>query len=355
MTPRERVEAILGGKPADQVPFTSYPGEIPGEECNRRLLELGLCIVQRISGVRTLMPDVKETVAEFVDSDGLKKRRTVVETPVGTVSSLGAFAKNGVCPVERFFKSPDDYKVLRFWVDNRQFEENYAEVLERMAAADESQVFRGVVGGEPMQKVITMMGIESFSIEWMENRDEVISLCSACLEEARRQYPIVANGPLWHMNCGGNCVPEIIGLERFREFYVPFYNECAEVMHKHGKLVGTHLDANNRMWAREVGETALDYIEAFTPPPDGDLGVGEALAAWPGKVLWLNFPSSVHLLGPDRVRDALHESLGQAQDGSRLIVGITETVPPEIAVETFPLMGEILVRHGKLPLNERAE
>lgn len=355
MTPRERVEAVLGKRQADRVPFTSYPGEIPGKPCLDRLLDQGLCLVRRMSGVKAVTRDVKQTVEEFTDpEDGVRKRRTVVETPVGTATAVGAYAQDGVCPVEPFFKSPEDYKVLRFWVENRQFTEAYDQVLDAMADSTPSEVFRGTVGGEPLQKVITMMGVVNFSMEWLDNRDEVMNLYNACLEEARRQYPLVAKAPLWHMNCGGNCVPEIIGLERFKQLYVPFYNEVSEYMHRHDKLVGTHLDANNRLWAKEVGETELDYIEAFTPPPGGDLSVGEALEAWPGKVLWLNFPSSVHRRGAEHVRRVLLDILHQAGSGERLIMGITETVPPEIAAETFPLLGALLMEHGKLPLSQES-
>ena len=32
---------------------------------------------------------------------------------------------------------------------------------------------------------------------------------------------------------------------------------------------------------QEIGATALDFVEGFTPPPLGDLELEEARAAWP--------------------------------------------------------------------------
>ena len=50
-----------------------------------------------------------------------------------------------------------------------------------------------------------------------------------------------------------------------------------------------------------IAATDLDYIEAFTPAPDTDMTLAEARKAWPDKVLWLNYPSSLHLKSDARV------------------------------------------------------
>ena len=65
------------------------------------------------------------------------------------------------------------------------------------------------------------------------------------------------------------------------------------VQNEEGKFLGCHLDANNRAILATVRESRLDFVEAFTPPPDCNVAVDEALEAWPGKRLWVNFPSSV--------------------------------------------------------------
>ena len=93
-----------------------------------------------------------------------------------------------------------------------------------------------------------------------------------------------------------------MGPPRYREFCLPLVRECAEFLHRKGKLLGTHLDGNNRPWARDVAEAPFDYIEAFTPAPDTDMTLREALDAWPDKVLWINFPSSLHLADRGRGR-----------------------------------------------------
>ena len=39
------------------------------------------------------------------------------------------------------------------------------------------------------------------------------------------------------LNYGGNVSPEIVGLERFEQYYVPHYQSFCEIMHAGGKTV----------------------------------------------------------------------------------------------------------------------
>ena len=163
----------------------------------------------------------------------------------------------------------------------------------------------------------------------MDNRDEILKLYEAVLANRRKIYPIVAQSPVMHANYGGNVTPEIIGLENFEKYYVPHYNKAAEIMHKHKKLIGCHFDANCKLISKAIAATNLDYIEAFTPAPDTDMTLAEARQAWPNKVLWLNFPSSVHLRPEAEVAKTAVDLLDQAENINGLIMGITEDMPPD--------------------------
>jgi len=107
--------------------------------------------------------------------------------------------------------------------------------------------------------------------------------------------------------------------------------------------------ANNKMLAPLVAQSGLDYIEAFTPPPDCDLSVGEAMRVWPGKIIWINFPSSVHLQGAEEIDQAAIEILDQARPfGNRLIFGATEDVPEDHWRESYAAIMRTLRRCGPL-------
>lgn len=350
MTPRKRVEAVLRGELPDRVPLTMYESKIPQCAAERRLRNEGLCIVYRTSVFKTHTPDV-ETRTEGFGVDGASYVRTFFRTPVGELSEVSRPAGFTSWNVERRFKRPEDYRVLRFMVENQRFEEDYAAYAKKEADLGGDFILRAALGLTPLHQImIHWMGLETFAVEWAERRGEVLDLYAAMVQKQREVYRLVGRSPASHANYGGNEVPEVMGLERFEKYCVPLYAEAAEELHKGGVLLGSHLDGNNRLWAGAVAASALDYVEALTPPPDCDLSVREALDRWPGKFVWINFPSSVHLEPIATIEETTRELLRQAAPGGRFIVGITEDIPEDRWRPNMLAISRVLRREGRLPL-----
>ncbi len=330
MTPRERVEAILNGRPADKVPLTIYEYKIPQCVVERQLRNEGLCIVERrVPTVITERPNVRIETHRYTE-DEVVKVRTTYHTPVGDLYQIDQPADFTSWHLSKLFKSPDDYKPLMFLVQDEQYLPDYEEFAKAERERGEDFILRTSVGGTPLHTImIHWMGHETFAVEWYERRDEVLKLYDAMVEKKRELYPLVARSPASHANYGGNEVPEVMGVERFAEYVVPLYNEAAEVFHKHGKLLGAHMDGNNKPWAHLIAGSGLDYVEAFTPAPDTDMSLADALGAWPDKVLWINFPSSLHVASIERIEEVTRDLIEQAGDTNRLIIGITEDIPAD--------------------------
>jgi hypothetical protein len=345
-TPRQRVETALRGGHGGVVPFTMYESKIPQCAEERAMRNRGLCVVDRTHSYRSHSPNVKTTSHDYYEN-GKRFVRTVHETPVGTLSTVHQPAGFTSWRHEHLFKSPDDYKALLFMIRDARFEPAYEAAARRQERWGGDGIVRDTIGLEPLQTLISgTMGTQTFCIEWMTNRDEVLKLYEATVERNRLVYPIVAQGPLGHANYGGNVVADIIGLENFERYYLPHYEEAAEVLHRHGKLIGSHHDANVRLFAEAIGRSALDYIEAFTPAPDTNLTMAEARAAWPGKTLWINFPSSLHLASDERIRAATLDLLDQAGTPDGVIFGITEDMPPERWRDSCRAIMDGLDRHA---------
>lgn len=152
-----------------------------------------------------------------------------------------------------------------------------------------------------MRSIYTYLGVETFCVEWLERRDDLLGLYAALHERDRRAYEVVADSPHQVLQYCGNVSPEIVGLPRFEQYVLPHYEELAEVLHRRGKLLLVHLDANCKLLGSAIAASGIDIVEAFTPAPDTDLSLAEARALWPEKTLWLNFPSSVHLASDEVV------------------------------------------------------
>ena len=343
MTPRERVLAVLQGRKPDQVPLTIYETMFPQCAAERVLRNAGACIIERRVPSFTKSTPNCVTETHTYHRDGHERRRTVIRTPVGEISTVDEAAGFTRWTIERLFKGPQDYKVLRYMAEDEQYAPNYEAYTRAEKYCGDDVLMRYGPGGIPLHVImIHYMGVELFAVEWMERRDEILRLERAMRESQRKAFPIVAASPITHANLGGNLAPEVMGPPRLREFCLPFLNECAEIMHEHGKLLGSHMDANNKAWAADLAASKLDYIEAFTPAPDTDMTLAEALEAWPDKVLWINFPSSLHLASLDVIRRTTRELIETAAGTHRLILGITEDMPEDRWQENLLAISEVI-------------
>ena len=331
MTPKARVECVLRGGVGETVPFTMYENKIPQCVTERLLRNRGLCIVKRdVPAFKTHRPGVRTTQRVFSEN-GKKLVETCHETPSGTLTLLEEPLVFTSWTHRHLFKTPDDYRALRAFIAAERYEPNYAEFSRAQADFGEDAIFRAGFGLEPLQALISgqLMDMQTFCMEWMENRDEILKLYALLVEQRRQVYGLVAESPALIANYGGNVVVQAIGPKVFEQYYLPHYDEAAEVMHRHGKLIGCHFDAHCKQLSALIARTKLDYIEAFTPTPDTDMTLAEARAAWPDKVLWINFPSSFHLHENAAVERTAVNLLHELDRVDGVIMGITEDMPPE--------------------------
>ncbi len=328
MTPKERVMTALRREQPDKVPFTVYEYKIPQCAIERDLRNQGLCIVHRMRSYKVFHPNVIEKSYHYADEKNRHVIRTIYATPLGDLSTLTEPADFTTWKHEYLFKSEDDYKKLLFILRDLTAVPDYDTAAQKVQMLGSDFVVRDQLLLEPLQALISdYMGTETFCYQWMDNRDQVMELYDALLENSRKVLRLVAEGPLEFANLGGNVVPTIIGADTFRKYYVPVYNEAAELLHKRNKLIGCHLDADNTIIMDDIANTSLDYIEAYdagiSPP------VKTAREKWPDKVLWLNWPSAWHLLDHDQVYQKTKCLLDEAYPCNGFIIGITEDLPED--------------------------
>ena len=343
MSPRERVLAVLRREPVDRIPLTIYESKIPHCTTERRLRNEGLCIVDRsVNAFVQNQPSCPEETRTWTEN-GKERVRRIVHTPEGDLTGAYEHAGFTAWTFERLFKGPKDYKRLMAMVRGHQFRPNYEAFVEAEKWKGDDVIMRANVGPCPLHWImIHWMGVEVFSEEWAERRDEILALEAVMRENLRRVYPILADAPITHANFSGNEIPEMMGPPRYKEFCIPLFDECAEFFRPKGIFLGTHLDGNNAAWADAVGASGLDYIEAFTPAPDTDMTIEAALAAWPDKVLWINFPSSVHLADIETIKRTTREIIAAAEGTNRLIIGITEDMPPDRWQENMLAISDVI-------------
>ncbi|MEW6749419.1 MAG: hypothetical protein AB1505_00390 [Candidatus Latescibacterota bacterium] len=354
MDGRERLRAIFEGERVERVPFALKGWRIPQCAAELRLRQEGMCILDARSVYAVVSPNV-ETRADSFTEGGVGYVRTAIRTPAGELSALTRQAGGTTWRLEFPFKGPEDYRALKAMVRDRRYLPSYEGFLQAQERVGGEAYFKTGAPGAPLHEVIySFMGLDTFATEWAERRDEVLALVRALADSEREAFVLTARSPARLVQIGGNYSPEVLGKPRFLEHVQPHWEEACGILHEGGKLVGCHLDADNRLWAAEVGASPLDWIEAFTPAPDTDMSLADARQAWPGKTLFINFPSSVHLQAAPQIAATTRQLLREAAPGDRFVVGITETVPEDRWPESFTTILRTLNECGRLPVDPSA-
>jgi hypothetical protein len=340
----EIVQALRGGCP-EYVPFTFYDTILPSSINRVKLQEKGLAICARRDVFRTVMRDVD--VKRVKEDDG--SVRTIYSTPFGSVNQRSrpdAYGSVLMAPVEHFIKSRDDYLVAEFIMKNTYYEPIYDFFLnERSSIGDRGYTLCQTCYSPFIDIQISWVGQEQFCYELADNWDAIMSLYEIMRKKQREMYQVVAESPAEYVLYGGNIVPEMIGPARVRDFILPCWEDFAQLLHEKGKKLGVHLDADNRLILDIVKQSPLDFVEAFTPPPDCSVSVLEARSAWPEKTLWINFPSSVHIRDDAVIEKTTRELLEDAGQRNGFLMGITEDIPHEHIERSVSIILKVIEEH----------
>jgi hypothetical protein len=357
MTPRQRIITALRGEMPDQVPLCAYPGLLPRGEVERQLRDDGMGIFHRVGVVGSSSPNATTATTAYTHEER-SYTRNALRTPVGevyeTIRHGGGYGSSLRC--EFFIKEPKDYKVMQFAVKDARYSPAYDGFREAVRTLGEDGAVIGNLGYTPMMQMLIMwMGPERFAVDYYENPDDFFSLYEALCKRHEEQYEIAANSPAEFVIYGDNVTAKMIGLERFQKYVVPCYNRLADALHAKGKKAGSHLDGDLLLLKDAVRDSKLDFIEAYNPPPDGDLSIKEARASWGKKAISINFTSSIHLASPEQIEEHTLQLLRDSHPGAGFIIGVTENIPEHVWQTSLPVIGRVLRQHGRLPLSLDSE
>ena len=331
---REEIECALEGGRPDYMPFTAYESHIPtAPEARQKLMAMGLSVCCRQAVSRGVTPNVK---LKLVD-EGHDAVRAILQTPLGEVSKLSRKAAyDSYAPVEFYVKTKDDLKIVEFIVKDRRCEKAYEDFQAAQARIGASGIVISGAGYSPLLELqLVWLGQENFCYMMADDPDAVLSLYEVICKAEQEGHNIVAESPAKYINYCGNIVPEMLGMENIRRYVEPRWKAFADQLHAHHKKMGSHVDANNLLILDMIRATGLDYLEAFTPPPDCNVSVELARRELPDRTLWINFPSSQHLGSDERISAITTEILQQAGDRKGVLFGITEDVPAEHMVRSY--------------------
>ena len=346
MNNRDRLLAVLRGDQLDRVPFAQYDSMAPNDEAWSLLGRNNLGLL-RWSGIHSIHHPNCRTESVPIERDGHRGERRTLHTPAGDLTeeyvwepALGTASRR-----ERFVKEPEDYLVLKAYLQDAVVVPNVECFLRDRDQLGEDGIPHVNLPRTPFQQMwIEWVNLDDFCAH-LTDSPEIVEECMTLMAGIIRQTLEVARTvDLPHIVFGDNITAPIIGESYFRRWAVPSYRLASEML---DVPVFVHMDGDLKPLWDAIGESGVRGIDSLSPPPDNDTSPGDVIRMWPEMRMFLNFPSSVHLAPPSTIRRTADEILAQAGHSGRLVMGITENMPPDAWRTSYPEIVAAISEFGK--------
>ncbi len=362
MTMRERMLAVVRGHEHDRVPFVQYSGlAAPDEEVWQVLGREQMGLLRWTSLYRLHTPHC-HIEAEDIQRGTRKGLRRRLVTPAGELTQERLINPTLHTPVTatQFVKSPGDYHALLAYLRDAEVVADLEGYFETVRDMGERGLPHTVVGRTPYQALwvewVSIQDLIEHLVEAEELMDEVFTTLA---QIQRRVFEVVTEAvveaadvgaPVPYVTFCDNIEASAIGEHFFRTFAVPAYDELAGMLDETGLDVPVfvHMDGDLMPLWDAIAESRVRGVDSFSPPPDHDTPVAEAVSRWPDMRLLVNFPSSMHLAGARQVYATTMEMLEQGGTSGRLQIQVSEIVPPGAWAVSFPAIVKAIHDFGRV-------
>ncbi|MBM4049650.1 MAG: hypothetical protein FJ279_31530 [Planctomycetes bacterium] len=370
MTHRQRALAAMRGQPVDRLPFIARmelwydfharAGTLPPRYRGWSLWDIqrdldfgifgrgGTLFKQSFDNVEVReKPHGLETVTEYV-------------TPVGTLSTRHVWTPElqeaGIRSyrVEHLVKQSSDYDVGTYVVEHTRLTPTFDEFAAFDRKVGEDGLTLPFIGYCPMHSLMhDYVGYEKFYLDLCDYPAKVERLHEALLALHRQVWRLAADSPAYAIEYDGNFDEAMTPPPIYEKYFLPTHLECADILHRSGKLMVAHTDGEMKKLLPLVAQSGYDVAEAFTPKPMTSYTISDARRAWGDRVtIWGGIPTVVLT---STFTDAHFEAFmldlfRQAAPGHRFILGFGDNVPTDAVFDRLPTIRHLLARHGRIPI-----
>jgi hypothetical protein len=348
MTMRERMLAVVQGREHDRVPFAMYDIMFPPQQAFDLLGHGQIGLIRYRPIYRIEHPNCRWT-SEFFMKDATKWQCNVLHTPQGDLTELRIFEPvyDSSTARKHFIETQHDYEVLWSYLEDSVVLDNFEQYYQDCADLGEDGFPKAEAERTPWQQLwVEWVGLDALSwhlSDWPEHVEHTMELL---VRRARQIFEVARRSPAPYVDIPDNITAPAIGPARFRKYCVALYDELADMLAESGRPLYVHMDGMLRPLWKEIARSHVGGLDSFTPLPDCDTSVADAVSLWPEKRLWVNFPSSVHLASPDVIRATADEILAAAGRTGRLQIQVSENVPLDVWQTSFPIIVDAIAAFG---------
>jgi len=313
MAGRERILAAFNGGRADLVPFAPniylwfyyhrYHGTLPEElraaahplDVLRRLDADTLCVARWDTQWAVSETYSAGTYTDAWTGDSGRDAPTVTsfniypphksehrkrfETPRGALTQTWAFTPESAADFEAkyWWTDWDEYEAVRFMLEARDYRFDAGLFRHWFKRIGDDGVVMCHVTQSPLKMLHWLAGPQNATYFIMDHPEETKSLARIHEEKALALLEQVVDMPETEIFFSGDNLDSMFYPPRFyRDYCDSFFTRAAEIVHRRGKRFVVHACGRNKVLLPLVGASGVDCLEGITPPPLGDVQLGDA-------------------------------------------------------------------------------
>ena len=331
---------------SDGQPIASiYSRYLPRGKTEREARELGLALLDNYPVVSLIAPPWHlasgyvseshgiELTISYSWTDGNKIEKRTYTTPHGSVwQETVAEPAFGSDWIQQFYiKSPEDYQIVQYIVENSVLRLQEKEFQRRVADMGTDGVVLARVDRSPYQKLlIELAGPERFLTDLYATPEIVEPLLDALERKMDEAFQMVLNTDaelIWQPE---NLAVEMTPPKMYEKYHLPFYGKYGPLIRAANKAYVIHMDGRLRPLAALIDRSPLGVVESFSLPIiGGDLSFAEALSLWSDKAVFPNFPASLSKEPHRKIEEFLDELYGQVPSNRPFVLQFSEDIPYE--------------------------
>lgn len=304
-------------------------------------------------------PNVDVSVSRAADSIQVE-----YHTPVGTISVTEVITdemrKAGASITwvqERAIKSVRDYRILSYIYENIEVVSDYEGYAswQSEVGVDGVACLMGTFCASPMQHIQRdLLEATEFFYEYKDHQTEMRRLAESIEHVYDQILEVVASSPAEVVLWGANYDDMITYAPYFKSEILPWLGKACSTLEEKGKLVICHCDGENLGLMDLIRDSGMHVAEAVCPYPMTKVRIEEYYQQWGDKLtIFGGIPQSLLLeetASEEEFQAYIDHFFKAVAPGSRIIVGIADTTPPNAVFDRLVRLGERVAKEGRLPL-----
>jgi len=302
--------------------------------------------------------ELRDLPMRFTHEDG--HYETTIQTPAGEVSfrlvmtqrmasdgiSLPLVEKYPICSLEDFEPVARVFEHLEVVPTPSAYASFHDRIGERGVA-----VANGPLGAAPIHSLLhDVMSMENFFVMYHDERTAIEELAQRMTPffDAMLDTLVASNAEVvfW----GANYDHDTTWPPFFEDQIIPWLQRVSQRLHAAGKLLLTHTDGENRCLLPMYPRCGFDVGESVCPRPMTSCtlaeirqGMGPNVTVWGGIPCVILIDQVTDHAGFVKHMDTLFAELGS---GSRLILGVSDNVPPDANMDRLEQVKEWIEAFG---------